>query len=727
MIAASMFMALMQTDGVDHLFVFRANEKLQHVSVAGSFNGWNKDADPLILSGDGLTWTKHLKLRPGTYTYKFVLNGERWIVDPKVIRNVDDGGGNTNSELLVEPTTFLKPAKKGDGIITTSALLHLVEVPYLNYDRGRLTVSLQTRTNDIASIKLHVVNQGEIPMHLVGGDELYQRYAASFEWDRKHDLTYSFILDDGQGALSFGPKGLTSASEPDNSYSVRASKFQPFEVPSWVERSVIYQIFPDRFANGDTRNDPKDVQPWTSKPNYRQYLGGDVAGVEQHLNYLNDLGISTVYFNPVFVGPSNHRYETSDYFKVDPTFGTNQEFIKLTRDLRKHGIRTVLDGVFNHTSTSFPAFADVVKNGAESRFTGWYSFKSFPVRIERDPNYAAWFNFASMPKLNYGNPDVTAYMLGVPQYWQTKADVAGWRLDAANEVTSDYWRAFRSKVKSIDKNAWIVGEVWGDASQWLKGDQWDSVMNYPFRSAVLGLFGKSGTGRASELMNSLMRVYNSYAPQVSRNLMNVIGTHDTPRILTACGGDRDLAKLAAILQFTWVGTPSIYYGDELGMEGDRDPDNRRGMTWSNATPQNDFLSLYKKLIKTRNENPALQSGDPVPLLADDEKRVVAFARVLDGTADVIALNRSDFTQNIDLNLSTVAGLPKTVATVGFTNALTGSAHAAHQSILHLQLAPRSAAVLIPRLGSSPHLSHLRRDLSSANLATSQALAHKEPK
>jgi glycosidase len=368
-----------------------------------------------------------------------------------------------------------------------------------------------------------------------------------------------------------------------------------------------------------------------------------------------------------------------------------------------------------------------VKNGPNSKYTHWYSFKSFPVKIERNPNYAAWLNFASMPKLNYGNPEVMNYMLGVPQFWQTEADVAGWRLDAANEVTSDYWRAFRSKVKSINRDAWILGEVWGDASQWLKGDQWDSAMNYPFRAAVVGFVGKNGTAKASDLMNNLMRNYTSYAPQVSRNMMNLIGSHDTPRILTECGGDRSLAKLAAILQFTWVGTPSVYYGDELGMEGSRDPENRRGMTWLAVSPQNDFLSLYKKLIKTRNENPALQSGDPVSMLADDTKRVVAFARVLDGTADVIALNRSDFTQNIDLNLSTVAGLPKTVATVDFTNALNGSAHAAHQSILHLQLAPRSAAVLIPRLGYSPHLRHRRRDLSSANLATSLASAHKEPK
>ena len=461
MIVAYALIAMARTEDVDHEFVFRANEKLQHVSLAGSFNGWNKDADPMALSPDGVTWKKRLRLKPGAYTYKFVLNGDRWIVDPKAKRNVDDGNGNTNSQVVIAPTTFAKSAVKGDGAITVSALKALTDPPYLNVDRGKLSLWLRTRSNDVAQVSVQVKGVGSIPMADVEGDDLFERYSAKVGWDRKHDLRYRFVLDDGKGSMVFGPAGLTPLADRrcagfGNSYIVRASTFHPFVVPNWVEHSIIYQIFPDRFANGDKANDPPNVQAWDSRPSYNSYLGGDIAGIEGRLPYLKWLGVSTIYFNPVFLSPSYHRYETADYFKIDPIFGTNEEFIKLVGDLKRLGIRTVLDGVFNHTATTFPAFADVVKNGKDSKFTDWYTFKSFPVRITRNPNYLAWSNFASMPKLNYGNPDVRKYVLSVPDYWQSKAGIAGWRLDAGDEVAHDFWRAFRSKVKSLDKNAWIL-------------------------------------------------------------------------------------------------------------------------------------------------------------------------------------------------------------------------------------------------------------------------------
>jgi len=237
---------------------------------------------------------------------------------------------------------------------------------------------------------------------------------------------------------------------------------------------------------------------------------------------------------------------------------------------------------------------------------------------------------------------------------------------------------------------------------------------------------KKGSGKASVLLSKLMNVYNSYAPQVSRNMMNLIGSHDTARILTLCEGDAGLAKLAAIIQFTWVGTPSVYYGDELGMQGGADPDNRRAMTWDVATPDNSFLQLYKKLIRVRNSDLVLQSGDPLPLLADDAKQVAAFARVLGDKADIVAINRSAEPETIDLNLSTVAGLPKSTVAVSFTDALSGETISPSKSILHLRLAPRSAAVLIPRSGNSSHFSLSRLATVGGSTAMSSNLSPKEP-
>ncbi len=651
-------------------------------------------------SADGLTWTENMSLAPGRYQYKFVLNGEKWITDPNALRNVDDGSGNMNSEVVLLPPDYAIPAKIGDGIIAASALYHPTQEPYLNYDRGALTLTLRTRPNDIKSVQLSVDGLEPIDMTDIGGDELYERYSASFRWDRRHDVRYRFVLDDGRGGMVFGPRGMLPASPANrdtDSYTVKASTFHPFVVPAWAEHSVIYQIFPDRFADGDKSNDPPNVFAWDAKPTYDCFFGGDVAGVEQHLDYLKSLGISTVYFNPVFKSPANHRYETTDYLQIDPRFGTNAEFIKLTRDLKKAGIRTVLDGVFNHTSTSFPAFADVVKNGAASKYTNWYTFKSFPVRTTGEPNYVAWYNFGSMPKLSYSDPDVPKYILSVPEFWQSHADIAGWRLDVPNEVVSSFWPTFRKEVKGLDKDAWIVGEIWGDGSPWLQGDMFDSVMDYQFRQAVLGFVATGGNGKPSDLMRELMRIYNSYAPQVSRNLMNLIGSHDTPRILTLCGNDRTLAKLAAILQFTWVGAPSIYYGDELGMQGGADPDNRRGMTWQAATPDNDILSLYRKLIEIRKGNLPLQSGDPVPLLADNSARVVAFARILDGLPDVVAINRGDEPEDVRLDLRGVHGLDPAVYALKWVDVLGGRKVRSSDLSVQVRLEPRSAAILVPRV------------------------------
>ncbi len=713
-----------QFASADHEFVFESPKNYSRVNVAGSFNNWNKDANPLKLGTGGQRWTTRLKLQPGRYSYKFVLDGETWITDPKALKDESDGNGNTNSVVLVTPPGYDKPAKLNDGVITPSALQHLTEVPFLNYDRGLLTLTLRTRPHDVANITVALAGTGSYPMVDEGGDEFYEQYSVRIPWNRKSDLRYRFVLSDSRAAMVFGPHGLTSPTVP-NDFVVKASTYHPFEVPHWVEKSVIYHIFPDRFANGNAKNDPKGVEGWDGKPTFRNFFGGDVLGVKRHLGYLKDLGISAVFFNPVFKGPSNHRYETTDYLQIDPIFGTNTEFIDLTHEFKKYGIRTILDGVFNHTATSFAPFADVVKNGANSKYTHWYTFKSYPVRTTTNPNYVAWFNYPSMPKLNYSNSETRKYMLGIPEFWQTKAGIDGWRLDAANEVVPDYWQDFRKKVKSINPEAWIVGEVWGDGSPWLKGDQWDSVMNYPFREAVLGFVTPSGSGKPSDTLQRLMSNYTRYAPQVSRNLMNLISSHDTARILTLCGGDRSLAQLAAALQFTWVGTPSIYYGDEIGMEGDRDPDNRRPMAWQHANARNDFLELYRKLIHIRNSDKAMQSGDPLPLVADDAKQLLCFARVLDDKADIVALNRSDQVQNLDLKLEAFAGLPKAIRNTQFIDALSGKVFVPTESILHLRLSPRSAAVLIPRSGSFINSSHFNRSSGTATVAMSSALVSKE--
>ncbi|MGI4791015.1 MAG: alpha-amylase family glycosyl hydrolase [Janthinobacterium lividum] len=639
--------AAVQSNSMQHDFVYESATKLNSVAVAGSFNGWNMTANPLVLDADGKTWYTSLNLPFGKYEYKFVLNGGTWVVDPKADPKDADGNADGNSVLLIVPPDYAQPASPSDGVTARSALQHLASFPDLNYDQGRLVVSFQARPHDLNQVHLNLGGH-RYPMSVASTDALYAHYAVKIPWDRAHDLTYDFVLEDGPKTEEFGSNGFGTPGQI-KPFHLAAKEFKPFVVPDWVEKTVLYQIFPDRFADGDKTNDPANVQPWNSAPTGDSRFGGDVQGVRQHLPYLSDLGISAVYFTPVFQSPSSHRYDVEDYKTVDPQFGTNADFEALTRELQARGIRTVMDFVFNHTSSKFPKFVDVIQNGQASAYKDWYFIKSYPVHAQDPPNYAAYGNWWGMPKLNMANPQAADYMLNVVDFWKNEVPLAGLRLDDANEVDPSFWRSLRQHVKARDPQTWIVGERWEDASPWLGGDQWDAAMNYPFMFANRDFFADGKTS-ASEYSNRLMALYHSYAPQVSRNLMNSLSTHDTPRFLTLCHNDQDLDRLAATVQFTWVGAPCIYYGEELGMLGGADPDNRRGMTWDRATPDNPMLRYYKQLIHLRRTSRALQSGDPAILMADDQAQTLAFSRTLGNDAAIIAINRSSKTQTLKIPL-----------------------------------------------------------------------------
>lgn len=652
-----------------HTFVFVA-PTAKTVCVAGTFNDWNKGANPLARDPDGKTWRVTLPVAFGKQYYKFVVDDAKWFPDPAA--PVDAGGGDNNSVLLVTPPDYDRPASPSDGVLAASAVQHLQVPPYLNYDRGHLTLSLRLRTGDASSASV-IAGGTKYPLRLAGQDELYARYVAAVPWDRKTDLTYRFTVSDGDKVFGVGANGLTPTAAAAAPFTLAAKTFTPFVVPGWVERGALYQIFPDRFANGDPRNDPADVQPADAKPTYYNRFGGDAAGVRKHLDYLQSLGVGAVYFNPVFASPSNHRYDTTDYHSIDPQFGTNAEFSTLTADMKSRGIRTVMDFVLNHTATNFAPFADIRKNGAASSYKDWYYIQGYPIHGGAHPNYTAWFGFESMPKLNVMNPATHEYLLGLVPYWRERAPLSGMRLDVAGEVDQRLWRDLRREVKATDPDIWIVGEFWGNASQWLQGDQWDSVMNYQFRDACLR-FVAEGKTKPSQFADRLMSVYAAYPPQVDRNLMNLLSSHDTPRFLTLCGENAALDRLAVAVQFTWVGAPSIYYGEEIGMSGGADPDNRRMMDWARATDTNPMLTYYKKMIAIRKSSRALQSGDPVILQTDDAADTLSYARVLDNDAVVVVINRSSEPRTITVPLGGVGAeaSAKIARAGGFVDALTGT-------------------------------------------------------
>lgn len=684
---AALAIVAAETRSVEFRYV--ADQDLKQVTVAGTFNGWNKGANPLKRGSDGRTWTLTKNLPVGKHYYKFVLNDETWITDPAAKKNEDDGNGNINSVLLLVPNDYSAPAVRGDRRITRSGLKHEQMAPDFNYDRGRLRLTVRTRAGDVGSVTL-LANGKRHAMTRISGDDFYETYATSFPWNLSGTLRYGFQFEKGANALFYGPKGVTPALS-SNTFEIDQKTFQPFEVPSWVERTIIYQIFPDRFDNAKKANDPAETVPWDAKPeNGDMVFGGDIAGIDRRLDHFKKLNVGTIYLNPIFQSPVVHRYETTDYKLIDRRLGTNDEFIALSKRFKKEGIGLVLDGVFNHVAPDFPQFVDILKNQEKSKYTKWFYINRYPVAVVDPPPYEAWWGFKSMPKVNLLNRDAADYMLEIPKWWAQRAEIAGWRLDVANEVPMEFWREFREVVKGINDDKWIVGEVWTDGSQWLKGDQWDSVMNYPFRDAVLK-FVAEGRTTPTQFAERLMANYSGYAPQVSRNMMNLLGSHDTPRFMTLCGNNEDLAMLGASVMFAWIGAPMIYYGDELGMQGERDPDNRRGMLWNTANKDNRVFQHYLKLTKARSASRALQSGDPRILFTNDREGTLGFERVLGNERAFVLINRSNEKRAVSHKVSVRPGQ----RTERYVCAITGQAVTLrNDGTLSMTLAPVSASILL---------------------------------
>jgi glycosidase len=382
-----------------------------------------------------------------------------------------------------------------------------------------------------------------------------------------------------------------------------------FNAPDWAKEAVFYQIFPDRFFNGDTGNDPDGTKPWGGQPETEGFFGGDLQGVLQRLDYLVDLGINAIYFTPLFSSPSNHKYDTVDYMQIDPQFGDKDDLKRLVHACHERGIRVVLDAVFNHCSEEFAPFQDVVKNGKSSKYVDWFHINSFPVEMKDDgmASYDTFGFFGNMPKLNTANPEVKKYLIDVATYWLREAEIDGWRLDVADEVDHHFWREFRIAVKETNPEAYIIGEVWNDSLNWLLGDQFDSVMNYPFANKALAYFAGSdmdGITLANEISHLIMR----YPQPTNEVVFNLLCSHDTPRIATMLGDDKRRLKLSVVFLMTYIGTPCIFYGDEIGLNGGGDPDCRKCMEWDPAKQDNELYDFYKLLINLRKQHPVLRHG-----------------------------------------------------------------------------------------------------------------------
>ncbi len=467
----------------------------------------------------------------------------------------------------------------------------------------------------------------------VGGDGFFDCFIGEIETEESVKYIRYYFEANG-GSICYGPNGQT-AVPPDTHFEyLYTNECDVFDIPEWAKGAIVYQIFPERFQNGDPSNDPAGVEPWGSVPLRTGFMGGDLAGIIAKLDYLAALHVDLIYLTPIFKAPSNHKYDTEDYFLVDPSFGTLEDLRKLTAQCHARGIRVMLDGVFNHCGYTFGPFQDVLMKGEASPYKDWFLVDSFPVQTEPQ-NYECVGYYKWMPKMRMKNPDVRKFFLEVGQYWIKEADIDGWRLDVADEVDFTFWQEFRKAVKAIKPDALLIAETWKDGGDLLRGDQMDSVMNYLFRDAMVAYFANNEPAEAFD--GRIQRLQRLYPMPSQSVLYNLIGSHDTDRFLTLCGGDKRRLMLAAAFQMTYSGMPAIYYGDEIGMTGGNDPDCRKAMDWDGA--DNALLAYYRRLAELRQAEPALRYGAFETIISDGD--IYGFARRFNKETIYVLFNRSD--------------------------------------------------------------------------------------
>ncbi len=458
-----------------------------------------------------------------------------------------------------------------------------------------------------------------------------------------HRLYYYFELSGGETLFFSGGVFLSTPSEERSEYF----KF-PFNhradiarVPDWANDAVVYNIFPDSFASSKCAVTGVGSEKRLGCALSRSRLGGTINGIRSNLDYIASLGVNCLYLNPVFTAGQYHKYDTIDYLHIDPCFGTDEDFRALVDESHVRGIRVILDGVFNHCGAQFFAFRDVLEKQGQSRYAGWFYRLQFPVRYPdagEKPNYECFCYERLMPKLDTANPEVRDYLCGVGEHWLREYGTDGWRLDVADEVDDAFWREFRRRCKAVKSDALLIGEVWGDARHWLGGDMLDSAMNYDFRNHCRHFFAEGNidartfAGRCADM---LMR----YKRQTASVQLNILDSHDTGRFLSLCGGDTRRLKLAVLFMCCFVGMPCIFYGDELGVEGQDELDYRRAMPWQDA--DRDLLRFYREAIALRRAHPALRHGELRFLRAEPGEHVLVFERKTGVERLVITINASD--------------------------------------------------------------------------------------
>ncbi|MBD3948191.1 alpha-glycosidase [Tuanshanicoccus lijuaniae] len=531
------------------------------------------------------------------------------------------------------------------------------EFAYL-YQQQQVHLRIRTAKNDVAAVRVHAVDPYlfhqpdafqilEMQRIAKGVCHDYWQVSLIMPFQR---LMYYFELEDEESTYYYGERGFFTKEmfvNPSDYFRLPyLHEIDRVDAPEWVKETIWYQIFPERFANGDSSISPKDSLAWEDGPvlSTNNFYGGDLRGLIDHLDDLSALGINGIYLCPIFESPSNHKYDTINYYEIDPHFGTKETFAELVDAAHKRGIRIMLDAVFNHIGLHSPQWQDVLKNGPESQYYDWFHIQRWPMDAVfnlDDPAYHTFAFVERMPKLNTANPEVADYLIDIAKYWVEQFDIDGWRLDVANEIDHAFWKRFRREVLAVKSDVFILGEIWHNSQSWLHGDELDSVMNYAYTDHIKEYFIDQSIS-TTELVERLADYEMLYRRQTVEVMFNLLDSHDTQRVMTAAQGNIAAVQSAFAFLFLMTGSPCIYYGTEIGLEGAHDPDCRRVMLWDRVVQKGELYQWFVALIQLRKDYQSTITYQAPHIDWDDTQLVVRFDKVDENNHQLVAVwNRSD--------------------------------------------------------------------------------------
>ncbi len=511
-----------------------------------------------------------------------------------------------------------------------------------------------------AGVKSEIVDVCELQFHKIWTIQITPKFKR---------LKYHFELFAGEESTLFYENGFMTKEESE----IPGRKIQSFMMPwlneidvkttpKWVANTVWYQIFPDRFERGNFNINQDIALPWASrKPSNEDIYGGDLQGIINRLDYLSDLGVNGIYLNPIFTAMSSHKYDTIDYFDIDPGFGDKETFKKLVEESHKRGIKIMLDGVFNHSGSEFPLWKEVLEKGKDSKYYDWFMVNQWPIDPykghTRDNEFYSFAFTANMPKLNTNNPEVIEYIASICEYWIKEYDIDGWRLDVANEISHELCKVIQKRCRALKPDIYILGEIWHDSINWLLGDEFDAVMNYPLTNAIDD-FWRNPNATTKQLEHDVNTCYQRYMRQTNEVLFNMLDSHDTERLYYRVNHDKDVYYQQMALLFTMAGSVSVYYGSEIIMDGAHDPLCRACMPWNEIEKgkyQND-IEQFKQLIHLRKNMPAFTSQN-ISFEYNYNNRVIEYCKdnaikvIINGSNEEVEIpnNQQLFTRKVEGN------------------------------------------------------------------------------